>query len=143
MNIPRLLLTIIAGFLLIFATDFLIHGFWLAADYKATSQLWRPDAEMQSRFHWMVAGQLLCAVSFVIVWAKWIASSSFMTGAVFGFWLGILQQVWAIAFYVVAPLPGEIAAKWFAAGLVQAVLLGIMTAALYLPAVASREPQTV
>jgi len=48
MNIPRLIFAIVAGFIVIFASDWLIHGIWLKSDYQATQQLWRPEAEMQS-----------------------------------------------------------------------------------------------
>jgi hypothetical protein len=46
MNIPRLLLTIVVAFVVVFGTDYLIHGFWLMPDYNATKALWRPGAEM-------------------------------------------------------------------------------------------------
>ncbi len=49
MNIKRLLLAIAAAFVVIFVTDFLIHGIWMMSDYRATQQLWRSDSEMQAR----------------------------------------------------------------------------------------------
>ena len=89
---------------------------------------------MQSHFHWMLLAQLLCAATFVIIWAKGFAGRDIATGIIFGLLMGMSQQVWAIMNYVVMPLPGAIAAKWFIAGLVQAVLLGIVTALIYKPA---------
>lgn len=133
MNIPRLLLTILAGFVLVFASDFLIHAIWLAPAYKATAELWRPEAEMQQRFAWMLTGQLLAAVAFAVIWAMGFAGRSLGTGATFGLFMGIAQQVWAIALFVVSPLPGDIAAKWFLSGVLQAMLLGILVAAIYKP----------
>ena len=131
MNIKRLLLTILAGFVLIFATDFLIHSVWLMPDYNATKTLWRPEAEMGSHIGLMLFAQLLCAATFVIIWAKAYAGRSIVEGAVFGLLMGVFQQVWAIVDYVVIPMPGELAAKWFFAGLAQAVLLGVITALIY------------
>ena len=133
MNIPRLLLTILAGFVLVFASDFLIHAIWLAPAYKATAELWRPEAEMQQRFAWMLTGQLLAAVAFAVIWAMGFAGRSLGTGATFGLFMGFAQQVWAIALFVVSPLPGDIAAKWFLSGVLQAMLLGILVAAIYKP----------
>lgn len=143
MNIPRLLVAIVASFAFIFASDFLIHALWLNPEYKATAQLWRTDPEMFTRFHWMLAAQLLGAVAFMMIWAQWIASSSMVTGSNFGLWFGLAQGIWAIIFYVVAPLPGEIAAKWFGAGVLQSIVLGIIAAGLYRPPVVAREPRTV
>ena len=48
MNIQRLILAIVVAFIFIFATDFLIHAVWLGPDYKATTQLWRPETEMHT-----------------------------------------------------------------------------------------------
>ncbi len=134
MNPTRLLLTVLAGFAFIFASDFLIHGVWLAPSYKATAELWRTDPEMQQRFLWMLLGQLLCAVAFSVIWATGFAGRSLAIGVCFGFFMGIAQQVWAIALFVVAPLPGAIAAKWFCSGVVQAILLGVVLALVYRPA---------
>lgn len=133
MNMKRLLLAIVVAFVIVFGTDFLIHGFWLQSDYEATKQLWRPESEMQSHFHWMLIAQLLCAATFVIIWAKGFAGRDIATGITFGLLMGLAQQVWAIINYVVMPLPGALATKWFLAGLVQAVLLGIVTALIYKP----------
>jgi hypothetical protein len=133
MNMKRLLLAIVAAFALIFATDFLIHGFWLMPDYEATKSLWRPENEMQAHFHWMLFAQLLCAATFVIIWAKGFAGRDLGTGITFGLLMGLFQQIWVIINYVVMPMPGSLAMKWFFAGLVQAILLGIITALIYKP----------
>lgn len=133
MNIKRLLLAIVVAFALIFGTDFLIHGFWLNPDYEATKSLWRPENEMHTHFHWMLTAQFLCAATFVIIWAKGFAGRDIATGITFGLLMGLFQQIWAIINYVVMPLPGMLATKWFLSGLVQAILLGIVTAMIYKP----------
>ena len=131
MNIKRLIFAILAAFALIFVTDFLIHGYWLMADYEATKPLWRPESEMHSHFCWMLFAQFLCAATFVIIWAKGFAGRDLATGVTFGFLMGLFQQTWAIINYVVMPLPGPLAVKWFLSGLAQAILLGIVTALIY------------
>ncbi len=133
MNIKRLFLAMLAGFAVIFLTDMLIHGFWLARAYEATKALWRPEAEMHARIGWMFFAQFLCAAAFVVVWAGGLFRRTVGTGAAFGLVMGLFQQVWAIVNYVVIPMPGGLAAKWFLAGLAQAVLLGIVTALVYRP----------
>ena len=137
MNIPRLLLAIVVGFVLVFGSDFLIHGIWLKPDYDATKALWRPEAEMEARFAWMFCAQFLCAGSFMVIWALGFAGRSVGTGIVVGLILGLFEQVWAIVNFVVIPMPGELAAKWFVSGLVQAVLLGAAAALIYRPRVAA------
>jgi hypothetical protein len=134
MNIKRLILAIIAGWLLIFAADIVIHHFWLGPDYQATKSIWRPDAEIETRLHWMFIAQFLGVATFVTVWAKGFAGGSVGTGVVFGLLMGLFQSIWVLADYVMIPMPGDLAIKWFIGGLAQAVLLGIVTALVYKPA---------
>ncbi|HEV3408963.1 MAG TPA: hypothetical protein VG095_01615, partial [Chthoniobacterales bacterium] len=79
--------------------------------------------------------QLLTALAFVLVWAKGFAGRDVATGALVGVYLGVFQQVWALINYVVLPISQALAVKWFFVGIVQAVVLGIITAAIYKPAV--------
>ena len=134
MNMKRLLIAIVAGFVFIFATDFVIHGVWLNPDYEATKELWRTEADMQSRFAWMLIAQLLCALTFTVVWAMGFAGRDMSTAVTFGVLMGLFQQVWVMINYVVVPMPGSIAVKWFVAGMVQAIGLALLVAALYKPA---------
>ena len=137
MNTKRLIVAIIVGWAVIFGTDMLIHGFWLGPLYHATQALWRPETEMHTHICWMFGAQFLIAVTFVIVWAKGFAGRAAGAGALFGLLMGIFQQTWAMILFVVMPLPAELAVKWFVAGLVQAVLLGVVTSFVYKPAASS------
>jgi tryptophan-rich sensory protein len=134
MNMKRLILAIVAGWVVIFATDFLIHHLWLGPVYEATKPLWRPDDEMHTRICWMFLAQFLIVATFIIVWAKGFAGRSVGTGISFGLLMGVFQQTWAIILFVVLPMPGELAVKWFFGGLMQAVLLGVVTSLVYKPA---------
>ena len=134
MNIKRLLLAIFSGWVVIFATDFLIHHLWLGPVYEITKPLWRPEDEMHTRICWMFLAQFLIVATFVLVWAKGFAGRSIGAGISFGLLMGVFQQTWAIILFVVLPMPGELAVKWFVGGLVQAVLLGIVTSLVYKPA---------
>ncbi|HEX8281431.1 MAG TPA: hypothetical protein VF551_08640, partial [Chthoniobacterales bacterium] len=79
---------------------------------------------------------------FMYIWAKtgW-RRRTIADGCFYGFWMGLFQQVTTLTYYVVAPMPKELAAKWFGIGLVQAVLLGAIAALVYKPrALGSRTP---
>lgn len=133
MNIKRLILAIIVGWLVIFAADIVIHHFWLMPDYEATKAIWRPEAEMQPRLHWMFIAQFLGVATFVIVWAKGFAGGSVGTGMVFGLLMGLFQSIWVLTNYVLIPMPGDLAIKWFIGSVAQAVLFGIVTSLVYKP----------
>jgi hypothetical protein len=134
MNTKRLLLAILATFFTIFATDFLIHGVWMSPIYKANMTLWRSDDEMQTRMGWLIAGQLLAAVTFVLIWAKGFAQAATMKGAViYGLLMGLLGQSYTFITYAVQPKTQEIVWKWFISGVLQGVVVGIVTFLVYKP----------
>ena len=135
MNVKRLIAAIVAGFVFVFASDFLVHGVWLVPDYKATLEVWRPDAEMMARMPFMTAAQLLCVTTFVMIWAKGFADRGCLRCAViYGLMMGLFSQVNTLINYVIIPMPGALAAKWFAVALVQSVALGVITFLIYKPA---------
>lgn len=134
MNPKRLILAIVAVFVGIFATDFLIHGVWLQNAYKETASLWRSEAEMQAHMGWLMLGQFLAAVTFAVLWAKGFAASARVRCAcLYGLFMGLFSQATTLITYAVQPLPASIAIKWFAAGLVQGVLMGLLVFFVYKP----------
>ena len=137
MNIKRLLLAILAAFVTIFMTDYLIHGVWMMPVYHATASLWRPEAEMGGYVGWMFGGYLLVAVPFVLIWAKGFAAQGCPRCAViYGLCMGLFSQAETLIMYAVAPFTLEIVWKWFVAGVLQGVALGLVTYLVYKPAAA-------
>jgi hypothetical protein len=137
MNMKRLILAIVVAFVVLWVTDFLIHGVWMMPDYRATQSLWRPEAEMGSNMAWMLCAQLLFVITFVLVWAKGFASSTTKISWAIGYGvlMGLFSGAWAIIMYVVVPMPCLIATKWFFAGIVQTILLALVTFWIYKPSV--------
>jgi len=137
MNIIRLSLAIVVAFAVLFVTDLLIHGIWMKPDYRATQSLWRPETEMGSYMGWILCAQLLFVITLVLVWVKGFASSTTRISCAIGYGLlmGLFSGVWAIIMYVVVPMPCSIATKWFFAGIVQTILLALVTFWIYKPSV--------
>ncbi len=134
MNIKRLFLAILAGFVFITGSDMLVHGVWLKPVYKATMHLWRSEVEMNRLLGWMFAAQFLCALTFVLLWAAGFAERGTMGRAcIFGVIMGLFGQVNTLVMYVVMPLPAEIPVKWFVSGMAQAVVLAVVTFFVYKP----------
>ena len=134
MNPKRLVLAIVAVFLAVWATDFLIHGVWLSGTYGATLSLWRPDKEMQGHMGWLMLGQFLAAATFVVLWARGFAEKACIVCAVmFGLFMGLFHQSTTLITYAVQPMPGDLMLKWFLAGTAQSVLLGLLVFFVYKP----------
>src|SRR5258708_5423699 len=120
MNPKRLVLAIVAVFVGVFVTDFLIHVVWLKDDYAAPASLWRPEAEMQKHMGWLMLGQFLAAATFVVLWAKGFAEKACPICAVmFGLFMALFGQAHTLISYAVRPLPATLAVKWCIAPLVQ------------------------
>lgn len=135
MNSKRLIIAIFTAFVFLFGSNFLIHGHWLRPDYMATMSLWRTETERNVRFAWMLSGQLLMAATFVVLWAAGFAGRGGVKCAcAYGLFMGLFSQATTLITYVVTPLPGEIALKWFFSGLAQAVALGCISFFIYKPA---------
>ena len=142
MNSKRLVLAIVAVFAGVFATDFITHGVWLESVYKETASLWRPEAEMQSHMGWLMLGQFLAAATFVVVWAKGFAGTACIRCAcLYGLFMGLFREENTLITYAVQPLPAGIAAKWFIAGIVQAVLMGVIVFFVYKPKAEEAQPE--
>ncbi len=129
MNTKRLILAAVAAFFFTFGTDFLIHAVWLDPVYK-TEGIIRPEAEQMARFPWMIAGHLLLAVTFPVLWAKF-GRGGVANGALFGFLVGLVVQAGTLFLYVSMPISGRITISWFLAGVIQATVLGAIVAAIY------------
>jgi hypothetical protein len=133
MNIPRLFLAVVAVFVVMFASDALIHGMWLKPDYDAAKAIFRPEAEMGSYLPYLIFAQIVCATTFVVVWAMGFAGRGVGMGILFALLMGLFQQTWVLVNYAIFPISGDLALKWYFSGLVQAVLIGITVALVYRP----------
>ena len=137
MNPKRLTLSIVAVFLGVWMTDFLIHGVWLKSAYERTMSLWRPEADMQAHMAWLMLGQFIFAATFATLWAKGFAATGcFRCACIYGAFMGLASQATTLITYAVQPFPAEIAVKWFLSGVAQGVLMGLLVRAVYRPAAA-------
>ena len=142
MNPKRLVLAIVAVFVGVWITDFLIHGLWLKNDYAATASLWRPEAEMTAHMGWLMLGQFLATVAFVVLYAKGVAREAQPFCAVmYGLFMGLFMQANTLITYAVQPMPADIARKWFIAGIAQGVLLGLLVYFAYKPKAEAAKPR--
>ena len=83
-NVKRLILSVIAMFVFIFASDFVIHSLLLGQTYKELAHLWRPEAELVSFMPWMMLGQLLIAKFYVLLFIRGYEGKGITEGLRFG-----------------------------------------------------------
>lgn len=136
MNTKSLLITIVVAFVTVWALDFLIHAVWLSSNYGATKELWRPEAEMAAKIPWMFLGQFLVAAAFTLIFAACVAEKQSLSCTLkYSASIGVLSGGGQLIMYAVQPFPGSLVAKWFVAGIAQALVLGFVVHKVYkLPA---------
>ena len=69
----RFILAFIAAYIFIFAWGWLLNGFVFKDIYAETPNLWRLQADMMSLFHWIIIGQALIVLAFVMIYASGFA----------------------------------------------------------------------
>lgn len=132
MNIKSLLITILVAFVIVWLTDFLIHGVWLNATYVETKELWRPEAEMLAKMPFMLLGQFLVATSFTLIFAACVAEKRCLSCSLkFSTCIGVMTGGAQIIMYAVQPYPGLLVVKWCVAYLAQALVLGAIVHFVY------------
>jgi hypothetical protein len=138
MNPKRLILAVVVVFVGFWLTSFLIHGLWLNSIYKETMNLWRSEEEMKRHMGWMLLGQFLWSLAFVVIWSKGFpAVASLGRSFLYGLTMGMFGEAGSLIMYTVEPLPGHLVAKWVAAGLAQGALLGMLLYAVGKPKAAA------
>ena len=130
MNIKRFIIAGLAVFILIQAIDWLVHGVLLASWYQEIKGLWRPD---MMDFMWiMVLGSLFYSFMFVFIFTRGYEERGVAEGARYGLFIGLLFNVTGIlGQYAMYPIPFTLSMIWLAYGVIEMVIAGIVTAAIY------------
>jgi hypothetical protein len=132
-NIPRFLVCVLAGFITLFVTDFIIHNILLADTYNATKNLWRSPEEMASFFPFMLVGRFIVAGIIAFMFARNYEGAGICNGLHFGLVIGLLIGTLNALPYAWMPIPLILAQAWFIAGLMQGILLGVIYNLIYKP----------
>ena len=116
--------------------DMLVHGWLLGTDYAALPRLFRPEADAQGYFGWMILAHVLMAGAFVWIYERGIAPDKpwLEQGIRYGIAVALLTSVPTyLIYYAVQPLPGTLVAKQIVFDAIGLLVLGIVMAWLYRP----------
>src|SRR3989442_1037721 len=94
MDMKKTIGAIVAGYVVQFGGNFLIHGVWLKQDYINTASLWRSSEAMNSRMWAMFLGVLIYAVGAVLIYVRGVESKPWVgQGIRFGILLALVPTV--------------------------------------------------
>src|SRR5437870_9441704 len=129
----KFILAFVAAYIFLFLWGWLLNGVLLKDVYAETPNLWRSQSEMMSLFHWIIIGQALIVLAFVMIYASGFAGG----GVIAGIRLGVLLEIAAIGvrlgFYAVQPFPGKLILYGGVSGVIEMVITGAIVGAIYKP----------
>ena len=135
MNPKRIFLALVAAFIVISATDYLIHEVWLKSTYAMSATLWRTPKDMEAHMSGIFIGQFLVALAFTMLWVRIaLGGAGIQCAIALGVFMGLFYSGGAIIQHSVQPLPAGLLAKWIIAGILQSVLVGIVLFLVHKPA---------
>lgn len=116
--------------------DFFFHHHCLGGIYKETAAMLRPMEEMRSLMWLMYLGYLIFGFVFYCIFGFGFEAtkSRGLQGLRYGIMVGIL--VWGVGNLLMVPFmsyPKELFWGWFAVGMFEYAILGVITGLLYKP----------
>jgi hypothetical protein len=129
----RLLIAWIVLFIVWLTGSFLVHGLLLRPDYMQLTQLFRTESDQQKLFPLMILAHLIMSGAFVWIYARGVEAKPWLAqGVRYGVAVALLTAVPSyMIYFVVQPMPGEVAIKQAAFDGVLMVILGVIVAWLY------------
>jgi hypothetical protein len=128
----KLVLAIVTAYIVLMLTNYLVHGFWLAADYAAIPASHRSPEGIMHRFWAMAVGQFFFAAMFAYIYTRGRESKPWLVqGIRYGIIVTFMTVVpYSLTEYVVYIVPYQLAIKWMIAGGIQLIVLGLMVAGI-------------
>ena len=126
----QFIISVIVLFVWTMIAGFVVHALLLAPDYAALPQLFRPEADAQNYFQYMIAGHLSMAIGITWVYRMGKEDKPWLEqGIRFGIALALLMTVSIyLIYYAVQPMPSELLHKQLIFDTVAMILTGIVTA---------------
>ncbi len=109
---------------------FVVHGRLLSPDYAKLASLFRPPAQAQGYFGFMVLAHVLIGIGFTWIYrAGREAKPVLAQGVRFGLAVAVLSVIPTyLIYYAVQPMPGDVVVKQIALDTITVVLMGIVCA---------------
>ena len=128
----KLIIAIVAAYLVLMGTNYLIHSVWLMPDYDAIPFSHRSIVGIMRRFWAMALGQFFFAALFSYVYTRGMQRKPWLGQ---GFRYGILMTLFTVIPFSLSEydtyiVPYRLVIKWMIAGGVQMIILGIIVAVI-------------
>jgi len=128
----RLIAAIVAAYVILMGTNYLIHGILLMPDYDAIPLSHRDNAGIAHRMWVMAIGQFLLAAIFTYIYTRGVERKAWVVqGIRYGILMTFLMVIpYSLSEYMVYLVPHILAIKWMIFGGIQMILMGLAVAAI-------------
>ncbi len=134
MNKQRFLLAFIVVFVLLELLNYLIFSVILMPSLEAVKDVFRTGEDMLSKMWVMYVTDIIWSFFFVFFFVKGYEKKGIGEGIRFGIYIGLFFSfVSAYSQFVIYPLPYSMILGWFIYGLIEMIILGIVTSLIYKP----------
>jgi hypothetical protein len=118
-----------------FLGSYVVHGVLLHDDYMKVPNLFRPEADAQQYFPWMILAHVILSGAFVWIYARGAEAKPWLAqGLRFGVAILLLTIVPTyMIYYVVQPMPGSTVVKQVVFDGSLILILGVIVAFVYRP----------
>jgi len=125
----KFFISFVVIFVLSMVFGFVNHAWTLAEEYQATG-LFRPDAEAEAYFMWMLFAHLLMSFAFVWIYQRGREDKPWVSqGIRFGIIIALLMAAPIyLIYYAVQPMPGLLVFRQIAYDTVGLVVMGLAVA---------------
>ena len=127
-------LAVVIFFVAAMATDFVLHGLLLHADYLGVPNIMRTPEDSQQYFPIMLLAHVFIALAFVAIYQRGVEPHKpwLGQGVRFGLLVAFLTVVPTyMIYYVVQPMPPMLVGKQIVFDLVRTTALGVLVAWIY------------
>ncbi len=128
----KFILAVVLIFIVSMVLGFVTHAWVLSAEYQATG-LFRPDAEAQAYFPYMLLAHVIMAFAFVWIYRQGREDKPWVSqGVRFGVAIALLAAVpLYLIYYAVQPMPEMLVFRQATYDTVNMVILGLVVAWMY------------
>lgn len=134
MNKKKFLIAFIVVFVLLELTNYLVNNVFMMSVYEAHKTVFRQMDDMMSKMWVIYVTDIIWAFFFVFFFVKGYENKGIGEGIRFGIYMGLFYVfVSSYQMYVVYPIPYSLTLQWFIYGIIQMVILGVVTALIYKP----------
>jgi hypothetical protein len=141
-RIKRYLLTCLVLFLVALAWNALVHLVLLRQVHETVRHLLRPDFEAKAWLTLFVTAGMICL--FVWGYSRFARGPSMGEGALWGLFFALVAGLLVdLNQYVLYPIPAWVAAVWWAGGLLEFTLYGVLVSRLFPPRGSQAEHQAL